>query len=294
MQVIQDLFLKSVFSYVILAPPHHNPFKFTWDNLSDRLSSYQPQFDRFSPEYNVEDASILLQLSLMVSDSVAFELPFNPPSWLQDSDLKYDCCPLSLFSEGMPSSKYNEPTTMCHVLYNEANNLLFIVFVGTSNYCMGLLDLAHEQVEYEGIANYVPGLRGHKGIYRMYMSIRDKLLATVAQYLPRQPKIVITGHSLGGGLSQMAALDLAAFSPIHYGYASPMIFNEEGYDTFTHFVKSSYRIANLSDLVVLAPYPIMPNGDAFWHVGKLVYFQRNFGSYMQNHTLAYAQEFGLV
>lgn len=286
MQFIQDLCLKSLFINSILIGPHHKPFHFTWEDLAHHSS--------FSPEYNVEDARVLLQLSLMITDSVAFDIPLNVPGWLQDYDMKYDACPVSMISEGIPNSGYNAPTTVCRALYNEATNVLLLVFVGTSNYCMGILDMKYQHEEYAGIANYVCGLRGHKGIHQLYMAIRDKLLAVLKEYLPRNPQIVITGHSLGGGLSQIAALDLAGYDPIHYSYAAPMIFNEQGYKTFTRFVKSSYRIANLSDLVTLAPLPVMPNKDAFWHVGRLIYFQRNMGNYMENHGLAYAQEFGLV
>lgn len=69
-----------------------------------------------------------------------------------------------------------------------------------------------------------------------------------------------------------------------------MIFNEHGYNLFTKSVKYSYSVANISDLVVLSP----PNKDAFFHVGKLIHFQRNLGEYPLNHGLAYAQEYNLI
>lgn len=287
MQYVQELCLTSLLVNSILVGPHHEAFHFTWE----RLAQHKPTFD---PNYNVEDAQLALQLSFMITDSHAYSRPLSIPEWLQSTELKYDSCPLQLISKGIPNSPYNDPAVVGQILYNPAHNVVFIVFVGTSNSCMGALDLAYSQVEYTNLTNYVPGLGGHRGVYAVYNSIRDKLLMALAPYLSRNPTILITGHSLGGALSQVCALDLAVYNPIHYSFAAPMVFNGVGYEIYTRFVEHSYRVANISDLVTISPLPIMPNKDIFYHVGKLVYFQRNLGTYAQNHTIAYAREFNLV
>lgn len=287
MQFIQDACLNSLFISAVLTPPYHKPYRFNWDRIRQHSST-------FNPAYNYEDAQLALQLSFIVTDSTAFGLPMNIPNWLQSIELKYDTCPLELISKGIANSGYNEPAPVAFIFYNSVSNVLFIVFVGTINVCLGALDMKYAQVEYDIVTNYVPGLCGHGGIYAVYKSIRNKLVTAVAPFLERNPQIIITGHSLGGGLSQICALELAAYNPIHYSFAAPMIFNNVGYDIFTRAVKHSYRVANASDLVTIAPLPVMPNKDAFFHVGELIYFQRNFGSYEKNHTQAYVEEYNLV
>ena len=287
MQFIQEACLTNLLFGSILMGPHHKPFGFTWD----RLANHKPSFDT---HYNYEDTQLLLEMSFICTDSHAYGLPFNVPNWLTNHELKYDVCPVELISKGIPESGYNDPAPVVNVFYAEGSNLLFVVFVGTSNICMGALDAAYHQTELVGINHYIPGMKGHRGVYAIYNSIRDKLIRTLTPYLPRNPQIIITGHSLGGGVSQICALDLSEYDPIHYSFAAPMIFNGLGYEAFNRTVKYSYRIANGSDLITLAPLPVMPNKDVFYHVGQLVYFQRNFGDYPQNHTLAYVQEYGLV
>lgn len=287
MQYVQEACLINLVTNAIFTHFNHRLFEFTWD----RIGHHKPLFDI---NYNYEDAQTLLQLSLMVTESNYLDKDLQIPSWLHDVRLLYNECPLSLISQLSQKSQINQSALLGHILYSEAANILFIIFTGTVNRCMAGLDLAYGQNELEGITNYTPGLKGHRGIYLAYKSIRQQLVDVVKSYLPRNPQILISGHSLGGGLSQICALDLAYYNPIHYSFAAPMIFNEHGYNVFSTLVKYSYRIANLSDLVVLSPLPIMPNKDSFFHVGKLIHFQRNLGEYPLNHGLAYAQEYNLM
>jgi triacylglycerol lipase len=324
MQFIQNACLTNFVVSSILTGAHHKPFHFDWNIIESHGL-------KFTSEYNYQDARTLLHLSLMVTssnhklsepdqqlsiidggyiaklaDATEYKYsssstidgrsiinPLNPPLWLKDTPLIYSECPVRLISDGFKGTSLNNPAIIGHVLYNEKENLVIIAFTGTSNACMAGLDLEYGQVEMKGILNYQEGLKCHGGIYTAYHSIRSQLTETIKMYLPKNPTMIITGHSLGGALSQLCALDMAYYNPIHYSFASPLIFNEVGYHVFTKLVKYSYRIANISDMVVLAPLPIMPNGDNFFHVGSLIHFQRNLGNYSLNHSLAYIQEFEL-
>jgi len=267
--------------------PNTESIIFPWDRIGHHSTI-------FNTEYNYTDAQVLLQLSLMVSEAAFAKKSLDPPSWLHDTELIYDSCPNIIIHFKFPHSKFNKPSILGHILYNEQGNILFIVFTATNNVCLATLDLDHYQTELSDILNYNSGVKGHKGIYMAYQSIRPKLIQTLLKYTEKNPQIIVTGHSLGGGLSQLCALDLAFYNPIHYSFASPLIFNPKGAEIFDNLVKYSYRIANLSDLVVISPLPVMPNGDSFCHVGKLVYFQRNLGNYKLNHSYAYAQEYNLI
>lgn len=287
MQYIQETCLLNFIKSSIFNGKEREPFVFNWDLIKQNKVN-------FKQAYNQEDAKFLLQLSLMTSQANYLNEKLDFPPELKNIELNYDYCPINLVSELLPKSKLNKSTLICHVLYNKTNNLLYIIFTGTINKCMALVDMTYKQRELEDILNYLPGLKGHGGIYEAYLSVRQKLVTILKEYLPNKPQIIITGHSLGGGLSQYCALDLAYYNPIHYSFASPMVFNEIGYQVFNKLVKYSFRIANLSDLVTMTPLPIMPNNDVFFHVGQLISFQDNLGEYPLNHTEAYLMQYKLI
>lgn len=262
---IMSLLVNSIFA------AKHIPINFN----ADRINAHR---NRFSNSYTYCDAQLLLQFSLMVTNANLARKALELPDWLQHHAIQYDACP---------------GASLAHVVYNQEKNILFIIFTGTASKCLAQLDLDYEQIELESIMNYIPGLRGHKGIYNSYRAVRPLLLQILSRYLNTNTQLVITGHSLGGGLSQICTLDLAYYAPIHYSFAAPLIFNRVGYEAFSKFVRYSYRIANLSDLVVLCPLPVMSNKNAFYHVGQLIYFQRNYGVYLSNHLHAYIEEFDL-
>lgn len=262
---------------------HSKHYRFLWDTIE----SYQGTFNE---SYNDNDAKFLLQLSLMISTE---ENLTTIPSFFENTVLMYDNCPSYLIAESIPNSYLNKPASLGNVLYDTRYNILYLVFRSTSNVCLAATDLSYYQVELTDILNYIPGVKGHGGIYSAYQSIRLKLINAFKLYLNRHPKIVITGYSLGGGISQLCGLDLSYYNPIQYSFGSPMIFNQNGASVFDKFVKSAFRIANISDLVTISPLPVMPNKDAFCHVGQFIYFQRNFGDSILNHSLAYVQEYDL-
>jgi Lipase (class 3) len=72
--------------------------------------------------------------------------------------------------------------------------------------------------------------------------------------------VTICGHSLGGALATLLALDVAAntvFSePAVYSYASPRTGDSLFASTFDQVVSNSYRIANRLDIVPALPPPI--------------------------------------
>lgn len=286
MQYIQDACLMNIVVGSMLSGKEYNPVSFTWDLINNHRTI-------FNEEYNFEDAQVLLQLSLMVTTANFNTRSLDAPEWLEDTPLVYDSCPMVLISQLLPKSSINKEGVLGHFLYDRENNNLFIIFTGTSNACMVGLDVEYSQTTIDGILNYNPGMKAHGGFYAMYKSIRNQIITLVMNYLNRNPKIIISGHSLGGALSQLCALDLAYYNPIHYSFASPLVFNPLGCEAFEKYVKYSYRIANLSDLIVMSPLPIMPNKEAFCHVGKLIHFQRNTGVYPLNHSLAYVEEYNL-
>ena len=71
--------------------------------------------------------------------------------------------------------------------------------------------------------------------------------------------LTICGHSLGGALVTLLALDVAANTnfknPTVYTYASPRTGDPSFASTYNQVVKNSFRIANRMDLVPKLPLP---------------------------------------
>lgn len=96
----------------------------------------------------------------------------------------------------------------------------------------------------------------HEGFWNSYRSIEDTLLKTIALHNPNDKKIFITGHSLGGALSVLAAANLYQHNIKPYGvyiFANPRV----GTDLFADFYNSlhipTYRYVNENDLVPMLP-----------------------------------------
>lgn len=77
---------------------------------------------------------------------------------------------------------------------------------------------------------------------------------------PQPASVTICGHSLGGALATLLALDLAANTtfrnPAVYTYGSPRIGDSLFAATFDQVVKNSWRVANRLDIVPALPPPL--------------------------------------
>src|SRR5262249_2029408 len=92
----------------------------------------------------------------------------------------------------------------------------------------------------------------------------DPASLTVAQFLkpesfPRPvTSVTICGHSLGGALATLLALDVAVngiFFATAYTYASPRVGDPQFVRTYNHAVPDTTRIANRLDAVPNLPFP---------------------------------------
>ncbi len=106
------------------------------------------------------------------------------------------------------------------------------------------------------------------GFTAMYTSLRTDVApgsSTVVQALAMLPfaqpatSLTICGHSLGGALATLLALDVAANTvfkyPTVYTYASPRAGDPAFASTYNQVVKNTCRIANRIDLVPKLPFP---------------------------------------
>ena len=240
------------------------------------------EFNASSPDshlYDSEVAAALLTLSLAITYSTYVQKPFRIPNVDIINTLEFHVCPvLSTDNSG----------SFGVIIYH--HDIMYIIFSGTADTCMTSVDLTYRQNPLT-LNNCTPDMKSHQGFNLAYSSIRDPIINAYNQYQPST--LYITGHSLGAALSTLCALDFASVNPIHYSFASPMVFNPSAAITFNQLLPHSYRIANISDLVTIAPLPIMPNNDLFAHVGNTIIFQTNTGDYLANHTLAYMEQYNI-
>lgn len=75
----------------------------------------------------------------------------------------------------------------------------------------GLADLT-----YEFLSEECPSCAVHKGFFEVYMSVRDEAVRLVRAAQKKYPgkKLVITGHSLGGALINLASVDFQVHEKI--------------------------------------------------------------------------------
>ncbi|MFE4107199.1 lipase family protein [Almyronema epifaneia] len=101
-------------------------------------------------------------------------------------------------------------------------------------------------------------VRFHRGIMSAYFSVRDRLLEAVRN--TATSKLIVTGHSLGGALSTVAALDIQYNITQHtqqpleaYSFGSPRVGNDALVESFQRRVPLNYRFVYGWDLVTQIP-----------------------------------------
>lgn len=93
-------------------------------------------------------------------------------------------------------------------------------------------------------------------------------------YLGKKKRLFIAGHSLGAGMSQIAASKLEFKEGLHptaiYNFGCPRALNFEGAKQYNQRLGSrTYRVVNNNDIVCNVPLEIL----GFSHVGQFKYIQ---------------------
>jgi len=109
----------------------------------------------------------------------------------------------------------------------------------------------------------------HAGFMEQYQIVRPFIHKIVKEY-DTIHKIVCTGHSLGGALSQLCAVDIqfnfpdAILTNINFG--SPRVGNKAFMESYNRRVPLSYRFVNGRDIVPMVPLAIF----GYYHAGLLL------------------------
>ena len=130
---------------------------------------------------------------------------------------------------------------------------VIISFRGTDSLRDILTDMSRRMVPWM----FQKGVYIHRGFYQHYMSLRTNLFTYLAT-LPGH-RVLLTGHSLGGALATICALDLALLLPdiqiSAYTFNSPRVGNRQFATMLDAFQNCSVcRVVYTHDLIHRLPY----------------------------------------
>jgi len=115
----------------------------------------------------------------------------------------------------------------------------------------------------------------HVGFYKAYDSVKDQ----IGDF--RRNKVIFTGHSLGGALAQVAAIERSNLNPwINiqvYTYGSPRVFNKKGAASFNKEIKDCFHFVANNDIVPRVPFM------NFWRT-KFLYYINSKGKIQSEST----------
>ena len=169
------------------------------------------------------------------------------------------------------TAKFENKGTDTQGLFGEAYNNTFVVaFRGSEE--TGLADWITDakiiQIIFPFGNNQTTGAQVHQGFSEAYQSVRESVIEAVKK-TPHK-RVICTGHSLGGALAVLCALDIQCNVPGKtvscYTYGAPKVGNNKFATTCQKQIPEMFRFVNGADIV-----PSIPPG-AFEHAGELIQF----------------------
>ncbi|KAD4384133.1 hypothetical protein E3N88_24301 [Mikania micrantha] len=123
----------------------------------------------------------------------------------------------------------------------------------------------------------------HSGFLGAYDSVRTRIISIIKAAINNKDDdadqvskwhVYVTGHSLGGALATLLALELSssqlaksgAFSVTMYNFGSPRVGNKKFADVYNQKVKDSWRVVNHRDII-----PSVPRLMGYCHVAQPIY-----------------------
>jgi triacylglycerol lipase len=174
-------------------------------------------------------------------------------------------------------------------IYKDLDNTLTIAFRGSTSLQDWINNFKLNKLEYpwSGVTN--SGVKLHAGFTDAYKSIRIQLRTLVAQY-QKTHQIVFTGHSQGGAIALIAALDCQynfQINPDVVTYGQPKVGNLAFCKSVNSRLDNYFRVVNHYD-----PVPWIPQAqEKYSHCGKEV--KRSLLTFNPHHINAYRKAINL-
>lgn len=166
-----------------------------------------------------------------------------------------------------------------------------LAFRGTSTSMDWVHDFIAQQTEYSPIENVG---NTHKGFTDIYLSLREQIFQLLT-LIPTDLPLFITGHSLGGALATLAAVDIATntnfTSPAVYTFGAPRVGDPAFVKYYNRTVPIHWRFQNKYDIVPHLPtlvYHSPQTEETYFYLHVKGEVQRSFryGSVVANHLLS--------
>ncbi|KAF7721089.1 hypothetical protein EC973_005419 [Apophysomyces ossiformis] len=155
-----------------------------------------------------------------------------------------------------------------YIIRSDKKKQIDLAFRGTNSFRNFVADFDFLSTKYTP----VEGARVHGGFYKAYLEVAEKVVTNMRKQLDKYPdyKVVVTGHSLGGALAVLGAMDLyqrdERFSKDNmsiYTYGGPRVGNPD----FAYYVTGTgiklLRTVNGRDIVAHLP----PQSFGYLHPG---------------------------
>ncbi|MGD8190760.1 lipase family protein [Brevibacillus ginsengisoli] len=168
----------------------------------------------------------------------------------------------------------------------QSDTQIVVCFRGTGNWFDIYKDLTLNQIPYPFVKQ---AGKTHQGFTEMYEGTIRSQLFNILSGLSHKKQLILCGHSMGGAIATLAALDLACNSkfkhPHVYTFGSPRVGNSAFVHLFNKTIPFSYRIANRYDVV--PHFPLRRTFQLHYrHVHSLVRISFRQGGIVPNHEMA--------
>lgn len=176
------------------------------------------------------------------------------------------------------------PSGFGWVFQDVAEKIAVISFRGTVSLEDWLRDFDFLPAIYQPVANFGTV---HEGFQLVYLVLRSSLMNLLKQLDPGYTRLLITGHSLGAALCELAAPDLLhnadlTVEPDVLNFAGPRVGHHDFASLFDVQIDSCFRVVNLWDIVPQLPPPLA----LYEHVGQAVKVDGGFTlNELQAHSL---------
>ncbi len=172
----------------------------------------------------------------------------------------------------------------------ESDCCIVLAFRGTGSAVDWISDFIAQQTPYRPVKG---AGQSHKGFTDIYMSARNQVMDLLSGLSPDKA-LFITGHSLGGALATLAALDIAINtpwkSPVVYTFAAPRVGDPSFVKAYNYAVPTHFRFQNEFDMVphlppILYTSPQTKRTYYYMHVKGEVMRSFRMGTVAGNHIL---------
>jgi hypothetical protein len=205
-------------------------------------------------------AALMSIVSASYNETLAKEAwSYSAASYLNESLFANWTCGVAACPDGVNSSDViiieAAYSAFGFVAYNARNNTIIVAFRGTINGNNWKTNLnAWVYVAYP----YSLGARAHRGFSNAFNRVAPAMIEAVTKFLKEHPdaKLLCTGHSLGGALASLAAMELKRLNMTGsglsvYTFGAPRLGNRAlATFVFDLFEGSNfYRVVNSHDVV---------------------------------------------